>query len=199
MKSFVIYLPNRQQSVFLANRCLKTSKEHGWDLTLFEGVDGATVSSDTDWNQWNIKINQESKKCRTVMQKPGVRGCFLSHWLLWNKCVELDEPIGIFEHDVEFLEAPPDKLEFNDILKLEGFVEHSPRPAGVWWAGAMAYILKPEGAKKLINWVLNHGALPADVAIGANVLTVNFDKTPRVRYSIDDISYTRNLNIEEII
>ena len=199
MKSFVIYLPKREQSVVLADRCLKTAKEHGWEVSLFEGVDGSTVLDDADWNTWNIKINQENKKCRTVMQKPGVRGCFLSHWLLWNKCVDLNEPIGIFEHDVEFLKLAPDQLEFSDILKLEGFVEHTPRPAGIWWAGAMAYILKPEGATKLIQWVLNNGALPADVAIGADVLTVNFDKSNRVRYSIDEISFTRDLNIMEKI
>jgi GR25 family glycosyltransferase involved in LPS biosynthesis len=185
-------MPSRHQSVALAKRCLESSKKYNWNLELFEGVDGETVKEDTQWEKWNIKINQQNAKCRSVMSRPGVRGCFLSHWSLWNKCIELNEPVGIFEHDVEFLKQEPDQLDFDDILKLDGFVEHSPRPAGIWWAGAMAYILKPTGAIKLVEWAKQNGALPADVAIGADVLNVQFDREQRVRYSIDEISFTRD-------
>lgn len=192
MISFVIYLPGRTQSRILAQRCLDSSKLYDWNLELFEGIDGSTVKEESGWNSWNIKINQENAKCRDAMSRPGVRGCFLSHWTLWNKCVELNQPIGIFEHDVEFLKASPSILNFQDILKLDGFRENKPRPAGIWWTGAMAYILKPQGAKKLINWVNENGALPADVVIGSKVLEVDFDHDKRVRYSIDEISFTRD-------
>lgn len=192
MKSFIIYMPKRKQSEILAQRCLISSKLYNWKTELFEGIDGATVKDDDHWNNWKIKINQENAKCRDAMTRPGVRGCFLSHWLLWNKCIELNEPIGIFEHDVVFLKEEPATLNFNDILKLEGFVENKPRPAGVWWTGAMAYILKPSGANKLVSWVNNRGALPVDVLIAKDVLTVDFDLDKRISYSIDEISFTRD-------
>lgn len=193
MISYVIYMPGRNQSVMLAHRCLDSSKSYNWNLKLFEGVDGSTVKENKDWEHWNIKINQENAKCRDAMSRPGVRGCFLSHWTLWNKCVELNEPIGVFEHDVEFLKDSPDILNFGDILKLDGFQKNKERPAGTWWTGAMAYILKPSGANKLINWIKENGALPVDVVIGSKVLTVEFDHDKRVKYSIDEISFTRDI------
>lgn len=33
--------------------------------------------------------------------KPGELGCFASHFSLWEKCVELDEPLLILEDDIE--------------------------------------------------------------------------------------------------
>jgi GR25 family glycosyltransferase involved in LPS biosynthesis len=36
------------------------------------------------------------------LSRPGVVGCFYSHYMLWQKCVELNEPIMIFEDDVKF-------------------------------------------------------------------------------------------------
>jgi len=36
------------------------------------------------------------------LSRPGVIGCFYSHYNLWKRCVELNEPIMIFEDDVKF-------------------------------------------------------------------------------------------------
>jgi len=33
------------------------------------------------------------------LSRPGVVGCFYSHYALWNKCIELGEPIMIFEDE----------------------------------------------------------------------------------------------------
>jgi hypothetical protein len=51
------------------------------------------------------------------MSRPGVIGCFYSHYRLWEKCTELDEPIMIFEDDVKFYRnyLP---VEFEDVLIL---------------------------------------------------------------------------------
>ena len=40
--------------------------------------------------------------------------CFLSHYSLWKKCVELKEPIMILEHDVEFNDKVIIPKEFGD-------------------------------------------------------------------------------------
>ena len=34
------------------------------------------------------------------LSRPGVIGCFYSHYNLWKKCIELEQPIMIFEDDV---------------------------------------------------------------------------------------------------
>lgn len=174
MKNFLIYLPHYQTSVELANRAINSAQAHGWDLELFEGIDG-TKTSWTDVQPCTLDA-----KCRDMMTRPGVRGCFLSHWKLWNLCAELDQTIGIFEHDIIFQAPPPESVEFDHVLKFEGFLFKKPRPAGVWYEGARAYWLRPAGARKLINWVQHNGALPADVNIGLDVVDIQLDPALRI-------------------
>lgn len=172
MRSFVIYLPNYTKSVDMANVVIESGKQHGWDLELFEGVDGALLGLE----DFKINVNQSNAKCRDMMSRAGVQGCFLSHWRLWNLCVELDEPIGIFEHDVKFL-GPLPKIEVTGIFKLEGFHKKKCRPAGEWYEGARAYIIHPVAASQLITWVQQNGAIPADVNIGLDVVDIVLDDT----------------------
>jgi GR25 family glycosyltransferase involved in LPS biosynthesis len=183
----------------MATHAVATGRAQGWNVDLWAGVDGSKV-------EWTLNINQSDAKCRAMMERPGVRGCFLSHWTLWNLCVSRNEPIGIFEHDIEFVKLPPQDLVFDDVLKLEGFLRKKPRPAGEWYEGARAYILKPQGARKLTEWVRNNGALPADVAIGVDVVDITLDHelriTPHALYGKTDKrenSFTWNLeNMERI-
>lgn len=141
MKNFIIYLPTYKQSVLLAQRALTSAEKFNWDVELFQGVDGKLF----DWGSTNLAINQENAKCRDMMSRPGVRGCFMSHYLLWKKCLEINEPIGIFEHDIEFNSVPNSFPPFNDVLKLEGFSKKKARPAGEWY----------EVTKTLINTQLS--------------------------------------------
>ena len=181
MKNYIIYLPDFKTSVDWASHAQRTALSLGWEMYLFEGINGQTVATDANWDAWNIKINQTNKKCREMMERPGVRGCFLSHYSLWKRCIHFNEPIGIFEHDVEFLGCPPKLEGVNDLLKLEGFNLKKPRPAGTWYEGARAYILTPQGASKLVQWVANNGCLAADVTIGNNVVKIDLDQTNRVQ------------------
>lgn len=201
MKSYIIYLPSYVKSTSMAQRALTSGKSHGWDIELFAGVDGAV----TTLEDRELTVNQQDAKCRDMLKRPGVQGCFLSHWQLWNLCAESAEPIGIFEHDIEFL-GPYYKTEFSNVLKLEGFLKKKARPAGEWYEGARAYILHPEGAKQLIKWVKTHGALPADVNIGLDVVDITLDQSNCVQqhalYGKTDKrenSFTWNLNTMEKI
>lgn len=173
MNSYVIYLPGYAHSVTMATHAVATGQAQGWNIELWTGVDGSLV-------EWTLPICETDAKCRTMMQLPGVRGCFLSHWSLWNLCVDLDQPIGIFEHDIEFVGPPPDNVEFDHVFKLEGFLRKKSRPAGEWYEGARAYILQPQGARKLVSWVTANGALPADVAIGLDVVDIVLDQGQRI-------------------
>ena len=51
----------------------------------------------------------------------GVIGCFLSHYFLWKKCIELDQPIGVLEYDAYFIRPlPVDILDsFDDYCNLD--------------------------------------------------------------------------------
>lgn len=201
MKGFVIYLPQYERSSKMAESAFQSGTTLGWDLELFCGVDGKTVSDDGDWHRYNIKFNETDKKCRKMMDKPGVRGCFLSHWTLWNLCIDRDTPIGIFEHDITFLGPPIFNLDFRHLLKLENLGEQKARAAGVWYQGATGYIIKPEGAIKLIDWIKANGCLPVDVVMGDKVIDLNFDNNNLIchpkhssRIERHTNSFTWNLN-----
>ena len=168
-------------SADLARHALASGQALSWKVELFSGVNGATVANNADWQKYNIPINTENKKCARMLEKPGVRGCFLSHWQLWHMCVDLNEPIGIFEHDVEFLKPPLKNFKFDELLRLEGFEKQKPKPAGDWYEGTRGYLIKPVAATKLIHWVKQHGCLPADVNLGSNIIKIELDNNTLIR------------------
>ena len=181
MNGFIIYLPMYEVSSESAEYTLKTGRSLGWSVELFPGVDGKTVATPESWGAYNISINADNKKCVKMLEKPGVRGCFLSHWKLWHKCIELNENIGVFEHDVEFLKPPLENFKVNDLLRLEGFEKQKPKAAGDWYEGSRGYLISPAGATKLINWVNKHGCLPADVNLGSNIINIELDNNELIR------------------
>lgn len=177
MKSYIIYLPNYPDSVVMSHKALVTGMQQGWTVELWPGVDGRIVSYEDLERLYGISACPWNKKCAVMIkEKAGVRGCFLSHWKLWNLCRDQDQDIGIFEHDIEFLRPPKLQRDFRHVLKLEGFDIKPARPAGQWYEGARAYILRPEGADRLIQWVKTNGCLPADVNIGLDIVDIALQK-----------------------
>ena len=192
MKNFVICLENHLGSQAQLPKCLESADKFGWRMEVFPGINGLTAN----WNSYNIKIDHRHKKTVKDMQMPGVRGCFLSHWYLWQKCLKLNDTIGIFEFDVIFKKPAPTMIPA-DVVKLGGFIPAKPSPAtGNWWGGAYAYILTPTGAKKLLDWTNTWGASPADIMLGDNVLDIAFDLDERIEFIDLHFSTTKNLENE---
>jgi len=187
MKGYIIYLPEFANSVEMANRALETGIQHGWDLELFEGVNGLKESL----GNYNIWPCTQSKKAKRYMKRPGTTGCFLSQFRLWNERIELDTPINIFEHDVIF-KKPMGEILPCDVYKFEGFVKCKPTKIGTWYEGARAYTITPNGAKKIVNWVREFGALPADWLLNEGIVDMKFDKYNKVSYQTD-VSFTKDL------
>jgi GR25 family glycosyltransferase involved in LPS biosynthesis len=115
--------------------------------------------------------------------------CSLSHMRAWQKCVDLDEPIVIFEADavitrkLDFSELDGHKLvglndprgatrrsdTFHNIassyLGVQGVptvnrADENPVPQGI--AGNSAYYIEPEGAKLLLKGADEYGMWPND-------------------------------------
>jgi hypothetical protein len=122
------------------------------------------------------------------MSRPGVIGCFYSHYNLWKKCVELNEPIMIFEDDVKFYrEYTP--VHFDGVLILslgkssflgepgKTYLENpSGIPAALPWRnfsmpGASGYAIKPDTALGLIKFYRPYW-YPADNAINQFLCTI---------------------------
>lgn len=136
------------------------------------------------WETYTIKINERSKLSEKEIDKisrKGVKGCFHSHYRLWKKCVELQEPIAIFEDDVKFYRNYiPVPFEGVLILSLgkssfladpgKTYLERpSGTPAALPWKnfsmpGASGYAITPDAAQGLIKFYRPYW-YPADNAI----------------------------------
>ena len=120
------------------------------------------------------------------LSRPGVIGCFYSHYNLWSKCVELNEPIMIFEDDVKFFRGYV-PVEFDGVLILslgkssylsepqKTYLENPSGPAIArkWqnfsMPGASGYAIKPDAALALTKFYRPYW-YPADNAINQFVV-----------------------------
>jgi GR25 family glycosyltransferase involved in LPS biosynthesis len=125
--------------------------------------------------------------------RPGIAGCFISHYYLWNACVQQGEPIGIFEYDALQVRKMPD-VEFDDLLYLSAwrnfggdsnkYYEERTEP-GIWdyigydrWgfkncmSGTHAILLKPHAAEELIRTTHDKGWFPVDRFLSSDICHV---------------------------
>ena len=189
MKNFIICLSEIPASLETATNLKKQLESYNADVELFEGTyghnavkimedEGRTIHPvGIKGDMADIDINDKSI---LKMQAPGVKGCFYSHYNLWKKCVELNEPITIWEDDI-VLRRRYSPIEWEDVLilalghrtKSERYMHYleSPegKPAAVEYhqssmPGCCGYAIKPHAAKKLID-IYNKTYLPADNAI----------------------------------
>lgn len=185
MLSTVIVLRGHKKAESHLPRLLESAQQHGWNLNVFEGKNGLA-------EPFNFKIDLRYPKGAKQFDRPGVRGCFSSHYELWKNCTQT---MAIFEHDVILNKPPPTCLPDTDVIKLDGFRPSKPAATGQWWEGAHAYIITPTAAKKLIAWTERWGASPADYMLGDKIVNVVFDLGQRVSL-VDLGSTTWNLEAE---
>ena len=118
--------------------------------------------------------------------------CAMSHYYLWDKSIELNEPILILEHDAKFI----DKFDYQYVIdsdyqcigindpkmatrlyqRFDSIVQSAPGPLvdcpvidnmqvpqGI--AGASAYVIKPRGAEQVIAAAHKYGLWPNDALL----------------------------------
>ena len=189
MKSFIIRLSAFDNSIQWASRAYNSGKKHNWDINYHEGTNGQLVSLE----DFNLFPNTRFRKGARRLQRAGVRGCFLSHFSLWKKCMELNVPICILEHDVTIQQQFP-AVQFTDILKFATGPQGKMLYMGNWFAGAMAYCVTPSGASKLVHFAEQHGAMPADVMLCTGIIDLDFYDPigTVVTYVTDDFSFTED-------
>lgn len=197
MKAFVIRLKGIESSESLADECVKTGKDHGIDIEKFDGIFGQGAI-DKHTTMLGIKPWKKNIKKGRL----GVKGCFLSHYTLWLKCIELNEPLVIFEQDAMILNPIPTDIHyyFDEFLMLDPFnkfnknyylkhqesinnnqkiVEYfnpdSRKKYSIdteYAMGTHAYIIKPEAAKKLKTTVKETGYYPADMQCNKGIINL---------------------------
>jgi GR25 family glycosyltransferase involved in LPS biosynthesis len=190
MKAFIIHLSKIESSLTTAISTRKMLENAGVIAELWEGCYGNEVEkqfadSGRVLHPWSFKGPTElimpDSKYSIKNNRPGIKGCFMSHFSLWKKCVELNEPIMIFEDDV-VIERGFFDVAWQDVLvlvlgnpaKSNRYLNYldSPNvenPQAVEYTnssmpGTPGYAIKPHAAKKLIDTYKNT-FLPSDNAI----------------------------------
>ena len=192
-KTFVIALKDNPISLSQLNDCLLSAKTHNWEVETFWAINGKTLSLES-WNSIGVKplLHKGS------MNKLGTWGCFFSHWNLWNKCVELNEPIIILEHDA-IIETSWKNINASDaLLKLhENYFYPDPNNwydpnSGTGSSSTHAYYLTPDNAKRLIHFSKTIGGFATDRMIGNKVVNLQHSNTTLVSRQ-NSYSTTENL------
>jgi GR25 family glycosyltransferase involved in LPS biosynthesis len=189
MKAFIIHLSRIPASLNTASKVKESLDEFGIENELFEGSYGNEVKKlfeetgrtchPHSFKGADFRYTEEEK---LSLSAPGVMGCFYSHFRLWQKCVELNEPIMVFEDDVMFTRTYH-PVEFDDVLitvfgnrnKSAKYYHYltdpvgEPRAEGYWQAsmpGTVGYAIKPQAAKKLVDYYNEYNTfLPSDNAM----------------------------------
>lgn len=179
-----------------AKRCINSAN---FDIEIFDATTPKTLDNlpgkwtyPTRQNQerWEFGMHLTAYKTRVLENRIA---CFMSHYRLWKKCVELDETIMVLEHDAIFVRkfdyTEVEELFTGDILGINDptgatrkykifdnnikkhyngktvvvetpWVDEQQVPQGL--AGNSAYIIKSNGATKLLELVDKHGMWPND-------------------------------------
>jgi GR25 family glycosyltransferase involved in LPS biosynthesis len=188
--TYVIALKGHRYSEAQLNNCLETAKKYDWQVEVSWAVDGSTITEKT-WRDLNLTMTGDGK----IGKRPGVQGCFLSHWRLWHKCIELDQQIIVLEHDaiIQTQWQPVDASE--KLTKLHtAYKDKENQHTGHWGASTHAYTLIPKQAKNLIDFSKQNGARPTDVLMGDRV--VNWRYLDHMMVDRNSYSYSTTVHVD---
>lgn len=200
MKAFAIVMQNNKTSKTGYKNLVQSSSAVGNEFQIQESsamIDtGVAKFLEKRYLSWNYPWDQPVmdfasgllKTPYTTKNKNARIACAISHYNLWEKCVDSKQNFLILEHDALFInkidfnidDTPYDILGINDprgaTRKSQLFYERVVNstepymtppvfdeitiPQGL--AGNSAYIIKPKGALKLLKLVSEYGLWPND-------------------------------------
>ena len=188
-KKFVITLIEDPPSLAAAEKCRQSIRRHGGgEVEYFTAIDehhseAVLKKHGIDW----IKLGSNRRNEKTLM------GCFASHFLLWLKCIEIDEPIMVFESDALCVRALPSRLRFRHVINLADgsyrrndhikvkeilqFLDKNPYTGSLFcfsycMPGMVAYAVSPEGARRLVKKAKTGLACEADHFVEKNTVDI---------------------------
>lgn len=214
VKGFVITMSGNPDSVRMVESLEKSIRATSTELSLerFEAVVPKTDQGGTsishamfevfgksvrwswptaDGDQFVCFRTRMLQKQYPALDQNRVKACALSHFSLWKKCVDLDEPIVILEHDAHFTRKfnPHNYIDedfgviglndprgntrkgqkFHSMVSTSEGIHHAPEiddhsefPLPAGIAGNSAYIIRPYAAKELLEKTLEIGMWPND-------------------------------------
>ena len=187
MQSFVIHTPGDPISEKLASRCIESGKKFGLSIDPVEGFPKLQARKYAIDHGLQFGFDYlEYQQIRPL--RDSQIAIFIAHRKLWSKCVALDEPINIFEHDA-FLVGPIQRMEFKHVMnyqrqlwddpswvwhaKLQRLVDQENKPGTAKYIclpSSAAYSITPSGAQKLL---VIKDMLPLDLFVNKNIVEID--------------------------
>lgn len=165
--SYIIRIKGNKISEKMAERCAKSCEKIEQKYEFFDAVDG---TKDEIFIPEKREVLNLLKLTNTTLTKTEV-SCLLSHFLLWVKCVEFDQPIVILEHDAIMVNQYTHHPFFNMLSYLGSYEQfHGIMPIVLpipphgqvnnnhrFMLRAHAYSIDPMLAKRLVAKIINYG------------------------------------------
>ena len=129
----------------------------------------------------------------------------ISHYHVWKKCIELDQPIVVLEHDSRVV-SETYTADFEDVLHLDAHrFKQDPdrdkdpvvqdfvnvRKGENQLMGTYGYVIKPHAAKRLIQGAHEDGITASDMFVKDKYVRIQVVK-PRAVYVDSQDSLTGN-------
>ncbi|WP_061033150.1 glycosyltransferase family 25 protein [Vibrio splendidus] len=98
-----IFVINLKSSTERRNNISRQLDELALDFECFSAIDGRISPPHPLLKKYNDNLSQ-TYRAKTL--SAGQLGCYASHYLLWKKCVEINEPIIVIEDDALLFRKP---------------------------------------------------------------------------------------------
>lgn len=167
--AYIITVKNHKTSERMSTRCADSCDRVDMPYKIWQAFDGTKDElivpdhlTNEDWLKW-IKVTNNTLVLAEI-------AAMLSHISLWARCIEIDCPIVILEHDAFFMQKYTQHMAINTIVYL-GCEEQYKKEmqvcpiAPLWSLGhnfrfmnrAHAYSIDPMVARRLMSKVISNG------------------------------------------
>jgi len=202
-QSYIITLKNNSVSENYSRRCQESCRKVEMPFTVWDAFDGTQGTIDIPGHSKNSDIMKMLKVTDHYLTRTEL-ACALSHISLWVKCVLIDSPIVVLEHDAIMVRKFEHHGHLNSIVYLGGrewakkdwkiypIPPHaSEGPNYLFICRAHAYSIDPMVAKNLIAHVIKFGiCAPLDIMMRADL----FNITHQGLYAFDDSELENTIN-----
>lgn len=169
------------------------------ELTLFPANTPTTLSPELRFS--DFKVPTQQRKLRQPLT-PTEKACFSTHFELWKRCVKLNKPIMVFEHDARLNPKITEKYDLK--LKYEVFCKKGQdyqRDGGIAIMGkpiATAYMIAPKFADRLVRWTYKYQKTRRHISDpnskGINMQTDTFLNSVINGYKISQSEENKSMN-----
>jgi hypothetical protein len=183
-KAYIIRIKGESVSEALANRCSESCIKVQQPFEFWDAYDGLKNPIQPPENHSEV-LNLIKVTDHYLTR--GEVACALSHISLWNRCVQIDQPIVVLEHDAVMLQPYVNHAVYNSICYL-GSVEQvkkgweiMPTPPHAsegrnyhFICRAHAYAIDPAVAKNMLAHVIKFGiCAPLDIILRADIFPIH--------------------------